>query len=223
MHIENNILKHYLRNCYFITGTAYAGKSTMCAMLAEQYGMVHYSENYGIHEMRAVADPVLQPNLCYTQQMPSWEAFVTRTPEEYNAWIEGSAREVSQFQVLELIKMSASGKKIIVDTNLSADLLHRLSDYRRVAVMLSPQSMSVERFFDRSDPEKQMMLSILDSLPDPEAAHANWRECLKRVNSREAYDAWLQAGFFTLIREDNGEDTREAVLAKLAAHFGLED
>ena len=33
MHIENNILKHYLRNCYFITGTAYAGKSTMCAML----------------------------------------------------------------------------------------------------------------------------------------------------------------------------------------------
>ena len=69
MHIENNILKHYLRNCYFITGTAYAGKSTMCAMLAEKYDMVHYSENYGIHEMRAVADPVLQPNLCYTQQM----------------------------------------------------------------------------------------------------------------------------------------------------------
>ena len=85
MHIENNILKHYLRNCYFITGTAYAGKSTMCAMLAEKYDMLHYSENYGIHEMRAVADPVLQPNLCYTQQMPSWEAFVTRTPEEYNA------------------------------------------------------------------------------------------------------------------------------------------
>ena len=90
MHIENNILKHYLRNCYFITGTAYAGKSTMCAMLAEKYDMVHYSENYGIHEMREVADPVLQPNLCYTKQMPSWEAFVTRTPEEYNAWIERS-------------------------------------------------------------------------------------------------------------------------------------
>ena len=49
MHIENNILKHYLRNCYFILGTAYAGKSTMCAMLAEKYDMVHYSENYGIH------------------------------------------------------------------------------------------------------------------------------------------------------------------------------
>ena len=28
MKIENNILKHYLKNVYFITGTAYAGKST---------------------------------------------------------------------------------------------------------------------------------------------------------------------------------------------------
>ena len=124
MHIENNILKHYLRNCYFITGTAYAGTSSMCAMLAEKYGMVHYSENYGIHEVREVADPVLQPNRCYTQQMPSWEAFVTRTPEEYNAWIEGSAREVSQFQVLELIKMSASGKKIKEITSSHLGLKH---------------------------------------------------------------------------------------------------
>lgn len=35
MEIADNILKHYLRNCYFINGTAYAGKSTMCALLAE--------------------------------------------------------------------------------------------------------------------------------------------------------------------------------------------
>jgi len=27
--IENSILKHYLKNVYFITSTAYAGKSTM--------------------------------------------------------------------------------------------------------------------------------------------------------------------------------------------------
>ena len=38
MKIENNILKHYLKNVYFITGTAYAGKSTTVKMLAERYG-----------------------------------------------------------------------------------------------------------------------------------------------------------------------------------------
>ena len=222
MHIENNILKHYLRNCYFITGTAYAGKSTMCAMLAERYGMVHYSENYGIHEMRAVADPVLQPNLCYTQQMPSWEAFVTRTPEEYNAWIEGSAREVSQFQVLELIKMSASGKKIIVDTNLSWEQLKEVSDYDHVAVMLSPQNISAERFFDRSDEDKQFLLSVIDNCPDPHWAEDNFRACIAKANRPEIYEAFENSGFAVFKRDFSAGDTRLEMLDKLAKHFGLE-
>ena len=46
MNIENNILKYCLRNAYFITGTAYAGKSTMVKMLAERYGMTACGENY---------------------------------------------------------------------------------------------------------------------------------------------------------------------------------
>jgi len=35
--IENNILKYYLINVYFITSTAYAGKSTMekCGFVKE--------------------------------------------------------------------------------------------------------------------------------------------------------------------------------------------
>ena len=44
--IESNILKHYLRNVYFITGTAYAGKSTMVRMLADRCGMIFCGENY---------------------------------------------------------------------------------------------------------------------------------------------------------------------------------
>ncbi len=37
MKIENNILRYYLRNVYFITGTAYAGKSTAVKLLADSY------------------------------------------------------------------------------------------------------------------------------------------------------------------------------------------
>ena len=55
MHIENNILKHYLKNVYFITGTAYAGKSTTVKMLAERYDMVFCGENYHIAVSDAVA------------------------------------------------------------------------------------------------------------------------------------------------------------------------
>ncbi len=46
MKIENNILKHYLQNVYFITGTAYAGKSTMVKMLSEKYDMICCGENF---------------------------------------------------------------------------------------------------------------------------------------------------------------------------------
>ena len=128
MYIENNILKHHLRNCYFINGTAYAGKSTMVAMLADKYDMIHCGENYGLQEMRAVADPVLQPNLCYTKQMPSWEAFVSRTPAEYEAWVKGNKGELAQFEVAELLRLSASGKRIIVDTNIPLETLKAIAE-----------------------------------------------------------------------------------------------
>ena len=46
MKIDNRIIKHYLKNVMFITGTAYAGKSTMAALLAERYGLVECGENF---------------------------------------------------------------------------------------------------------------------------------------------------------------------------------
>jgi len=46
MEISNRLLKHYLKNVYFINGTAYAGKSTMVKMLSEKYGLIHCGENY---------------------------------------------------------------------------------------------------------------------------------------------------------------------------------
>ena len=78
---------------YFIIGTAYAGKSTMCKMLAERYGMILCGENYGHERMLTMIDTETQPNLNYFHTMGSWEDFVTRTPKEYAAWIEGTARE----------------------------------------------------------------------------------------------------------------------------------
>ena len=83
MQIENNILKYYLQNVYFITGTAYAGKSTAAKMLAEKYGMILCGENYHAEVADRVADPAVQPDLCYMKQLESWADFVTRPPEEY--------------------------------------------------------------------------------------------------------------------------------------------
>ena len=108
-----------------------------------------------------------------------------------------------------------------MDTNIPLDVLKEISDYNHVAVMLSPQSMSVERFFDRSDPEKQYILSVIDSCENSEEVMANYRKGLALINSKEHYDEMANSGFFTLVRENTDEDTREEVCEKLAAHFGL--
>ena len=87
--------------------------------------------------------------------------------------------------------------------------------------MLSPQSMSVERFFDRSDPDKQFLLSVIDRCDDPQAVMENYRQGLARINSQEHYDEYAGSGFFTVVRRDDGKDTREEVCDIVAKHFGL--
>ena len=220
MIIENNILKHYLKNVYFITGTAYAGKSTTVKMLSERYDMVFCGENYHIAVSDIVATPDLQPDLCYRRTLTDWKDFVTRSPAEYERWIYNSGKEGVGFEIAELISLSKD-KKVIVDTCIPLDVLKEISDYNHVAVMLSPQSMSVERFFDRSDPDKQFLLSIIDSCEDSEAVMENYRRGLALINSKEHYDEYANSGFFTVVREDNGLDTREEVCDIIAKHFGL--
>ena len=220
MKIENNILKHYLKNVYFITGTAYAGKSTTVKMLAERYDMICCGENYHMAVSEIVATPETHPDLCYNRSLTDWKDFVTRTPEEYERWLYAVGREAAEFEVTELIAISQD-KKVIVDTCIPIDILKEITDYDHVAVMLSPQSMSVERFFDRSDPEKQFLLNVIDSCDDPAAVMENYRQGLARINSKEHYDEYANSGFFTVVREDNGLDTREQVCDMIAKHFGL--
>jgi len=49
----------------------------------------------------------------------------------------------------------------------------------------------------------------------------NYRQGLARINSKEHYDEYANSGFFTVVREDNGLDTREQVCDIIAKHFGL--
>lgn len=220
MKIENNILKYYLRNVYFITGTAYAGKSTMVKMLAEKYNIICCGENYHCTILDLVAVSDVQPDLCYTKNLTDWKEFITRTPEEYACWVCSVGREAAEFEIVELLLLSKN-KKIIVDTNIPLDILKEISDYHHVAIMLSPQSMSVERFFERSDSEKQFLLSVINNCDNPETVMKNYKKGLELINSQENYDNYANSNFFTIVREDDGKDTREHVCELLANHFTL--
>ena len=100
-------------------------------------------------------------------------------------------------------------------------MLKEISDYNHVAVMLSPQSMSVERFFDRNDEEKQFILSVIKNCDNSEEVMANYKAGLDLINSEKHYNEYAESGFFTLVRDNNEQDTRKEVCDKLAKHFGF--
>ena len=218
--ISDNLIKHYLRDVYFINGHSYAGKSTMVKMLAERYGMIACGENFHDAFPREKLSRWKQPGLCYFDTMSGWEEWLNMTPEEHWNWTAQVSRECVEVEILELLKLSAGGKKIIVDTNIPVDVLREISDYRHVAIMLcEPPDVCATRFFDRDDPDKKFMMDQIQRCKDPEAT-------LKNFNSWALYHPpveadWQHTGFFTYTRSDFESDTREKTLQALAAHFGL--
>lgn len=193
---------------YFITGTAYAGKSTMVKRLAEKYNGIACEENY--HDaLLSELDQERFPCLTYTRDLRDWRDFIRRTPDEYEAWVKGVSGECEILELDILEQLSTEGKKIFVDTNISLETLRKISDKEHVLVMLADPDISVNRFFERPDKEKQFLYQLLMAEEDSERAMENFRQCLKRINSRAVYDAFLNAGFRVIVREENRsiEDT----------------
>ena len=193
---------------YFITGTAYAGKSTMVKRLAEKYNGIACEENY--HDaLLSELDQERFPCLTYTRDLQDWRDFIRRTPDEYEAWVKGVSGECEILELDILEQLSSEGKKIFVDTNISLETLRKISDKEHVLIMLADPDISVNRFFERPDKEKQFLYQLLMAEEDSERAMENFRQCLKRINSRAVYDAYLNAGFRVIVRDENRsiEDT----------------
>ena len=205
---------------YFITGTAYAGKSTMVKRLAEKYNGIACEENY--HDaLLSGLDQKRFPCLTYTRDLQDWRDFIRRTPEEYEAWVKGVSGECEILELDILEQLSTEGKRIFVDTNISLETLRKISDKEHVLIMLADPDISVNRFFERPDKEKQFLYQLLMAEEDSERAMENFRQCLKRINSRAVYDAFLNAGFRVIVREENRsiEDT----FALVERELGLQE
>ena len=106
MQIQSNIIKSLFQNVYFITGTAYAGKSTAVKLLAERFDGICCGENYHDVFMKHI-DKEFQPNLAYFDTMKDWQEFISRTPDEYAAWIDGCSKEAESLEIIRLLQLVA--------------------------------------------------------------------------------------------------------------------
>ena len=219
MKIDDMILKHYLKNVYFINGTAYAGKSTICKMLADKYDMIHCEENYKFGDFLKLTTKETHPNMNYFNTMKNWEEFVTRTKEEYADWLDNTAKEQIEFEIVELLSISKD-KKVIVDTNIPHEVLERISDRSRVCYMVTTPEISTNEWFNRMDREKQFLLDVIKNTDKPEENLKKYRETLAYINRQEVVDRFVKSGFFYLFRETVEDDILEK-LKQVEEHFRL--
>lgn len=219
MKINDSIIKKYLEHVYFINGTAYAGKSSVCKMLSEKYDMYLCEENFKLGKFLEMSSPELHPNLNYFKTKKSWEEFVTRDKEVYVKWLEGVSREISEFEIMELLSLPKD-KKIIVDSNMPHDILMKISDRSRVAYMVTTPEISRDEFFKRTDTEKQFLLDVIKQSDEPEKNLENYKDMILLANRQEVIDQFKKSGFFFVERKTLEEDVYDK-FKLIEEHFGL--
>ncbi len=205
-------------NVYFINGTAYAGKSTMVRLLAEKHGGIACGENYHDRLLPELSREEF-PCLTYTRDLADWHEFIRRSPEEYERWYDGVSKECEKLELRILKELCREGKPLFVDTNISPETLRAVAEPGHVLLMLADPEISVRRFFERPDREKQFLYRLILEEPDPEKAMENYRQGLRRINSRARYDRLKNAGFPVLLRDESRSIPE--TLALVEGIFGL--
>lgn len=189
-------------NFYFITGNAYAGKSTILGLLAEKYGGILCEENYHDRLLPGL-DKKEFPCLTYTRDLEDWHGFIRRSPEEYKAWYDGVSKECEILELRILDGLKHCGRPVFVDTNISIETLKTVAPNDHVLIMLADPQISVRRFFERPDREKQFLYRLIMEEPDPDMAMENYRRGLTLINSQEQYDRFLHSGFHVIKRDES--------------------
>ncbi len=205
-------------NAYFINGSAYAGKSTMVRLLAEKHGGIACGENYHDRLLPELSREEF-PCLTYTRDLTDWHDFIRRSPEEYEAWYDGVSKECETLELRILAELCREGRPLFVDTNISPETLRAVAEPGHVLIMLADPEVSVRRFFERPDREKQFLYRLILEEPDPEKAMENYREGLRRINSRARYDRLKASGFPVLLRDESRSIPETLALAERI--FGL--
>ena len=212
-------IKERLKHVYFINGTAYAGKSTVCKMLSEEYNMFHCKENYIVSYAINHTTKESHPNIHYFETMKSWEEFVSRDPYTYAKWLEDTSLEMAPFEIEYLLRLPTT-KKVIVDNNIPHNILSKISDYNRIAFMVTTPEISRDEFFNREDKEKKFLLDVINHTSNPETTLENYKNVLLYANSNEVINGFLESGYFCTYRKYLQEDIIDK-FDRISTHFCL--
>ncbi len=215
MIFQDNIIKQYLKNVYFIAGTPCGGKTIVSRALAKKYGIPVYDIDERFPEHQAMSDPASQPAM--NKNFRDADEFFGRSVEEYKAWLLKNTREQLDFVLLDLMRMSKD-QIVLCDCHLTLEQAAQITDPAHVAFMLKKPENLVDEYCNR--PDHQGFSDFIHSATDFEKAKATCNETLLSLNAKYFEDV-KASGYFWIDRGD-GLSVEETV-ARTAKHFGFDE
>ena len=212
MIFQDNVIKEYLRNVYFITGTPCAGKTTVTKALGKKYNIPVYviDDQFTIHQL--LSDPEHQPNM--NRHFRDADEFFGRSVGEYRNWLVGNSREQLDYVLLDLIKLSQD-RIVLCDIHIVAEEALRITDPSRIAFLLKKPEDLVEEYSNR--PDHQGFHDFIHSASDYSQARETCNETLYSLNI-ERYNAIKNSDFFWLERDDSR--SVDETVSLVEKHFG---
>jgi hypothetical protein len=190
--LPNNIIKHYLKNVFFISGSACGGKTTIAKRLSAKYKITLYNWDERFSQHKVISDPIHQPFM--NKEWASWEERFNLQPTDQS--ISNSILEQAKISIIELLTISQE-QPIIAEGIFNCNILEKISDRNKVVFLMADMQAVRTDFFFRTD--KLDMLQCIETLKDPELAKENTFQAIE-YNLKREIESVKKSGFWYHIR-----------------------
>lgn len=133
MIFQDNVMKEYLKNVYFVTGTPCGGKTTISRELAKRHNIVVYDVDEQFENHQKVSNAVYQPAM--NKVFRNADEFFGRTVSEYKKWLIDNTREQLDFVLLDLIRLSQS-QNVLCDCHLTMEQAEKITEPSRIVFLI---------------------------------------------------------------------------------------
>ncbi len=213
MILQDNVIKEYLKNVYFITGTPCGGKTTISRELAKRHNLLVYDvdEQFSCHQK--ISNAIFQPSM--NKVYKDADEFFGRTVEEYKEWLIDNTREQLDFVLLDLIRLSQN-EIVLCDCHLTVDEAEKFTEACRIVFLIKEPSNLIEDYCDRSD--HRGFCEFINSASDIEIAKATCNATLKTLNEKRYHDI-RNSNYLWIERTENS--TIQDTARKVEQYFGF--
>ena len=213
MIFQDNVIKEYLKNVYFVTGTPCGGKTTISGELAKRHDLLLFDIDEAFEKHQKISTPAYQPAM--NRKFKDADEFFGRTVEEYKQWLISNTREQLDFVLMDLICLSQN-QKVVCDCHLTMEQAQMITEPSRVVFLIREPKNLVDEYCNR--PDHQGFNNFIHSASDVKKAKETCNATLRSLNEKHYRDI-KESGYFWL--ERTPQSTVEETADKVERHFGL--